>query len=134
MRIAVKAGSHEIAAAFVKKTSALIETERQPYVARFNADRHPRAQPALYSIYIAGPFEATGPGDTPGRRRIFVCYPRGPFEEEPCAEKILSTLMRRAWRRPVTGADLETPLRLFRETRAAEGFEKGIEIALRAVL
>ncbi len=134
VRIPVSAGSHEVAAAFVKKTSALVETERQPYVARFNADRHPRAQPALYSIYIAGPYDASGAGDTPSRRRIFVCYPRASSEEEPCAEKILSTLVRRAWRRPVTGADLEAPLRLFRETRAAEGFEKGIEIALRAVL
>ena len=60
---------------FLKKPSALLETERQPYQAHFNMDRHPRIQPAVYSISINGPYEAKGPGDTPSRRRIFVCQP-----------------------------------------------------------
>ena len=106
VRIPVKAGPHVVAAAFPKKPSALLETERQPYQAHFNMDRHPRIQPAVYSISVNGPYEAKGPGDTPSRRRIFVCQPAKPGEEEACAKRILSTLMRRAYRRPVTDADL----------------------------
>jgi hypothetical protein len=57
-----------------------------------------------------------------------------PGDEEPCARKILSTLMRRAYRRPVTAADLAVPLKFFRQSRAREGFDTGIEMAVRAVL
>jgi mono/diheme cytochrome c family protein len=134
VRIPVKAGPHDLAAAFLKKTSALLETERQPYLAHFNADRHPRVQPALYSISITGPYGASGAGDTPSRRRIFVCYPASPPEEEACAGRILSTLLRRAYRRPVTREDLQVPLKFYSEARAAQGFEAGVETALRAIL
>ena len=63
IRVAVKAGPHVLGAAFPKKTSALLETERQPYQAHFNMDRHPRPQPAVFSISVNGPYEAKGPGD-----------------------------------------------------------------------
>lgn len=134
IRLPMKAGPHVLAAAFPKRPSALLETERQPYQAHFNMDRHPRIQPAVYSISITGPYEAKGPGDTPSRRRIFVCRPAKPGEEEGCAKRILSTLMRRAYRRPVTNADLQVPLKFYKETRTAGGFEAGIETALRSVL
>jgi mono/diheme cytochrome c family protein len=133
VRIPVKAGPHEIAASFLKKSSALLETERQPYQAHYNLDRHPRIQPALYSVTVVGPYEAQGPGDTPTRRRIFVCHPAKASEEEACAKRILSGLARRAYRRPVIDADLEAPLRFYKEGRAG-GFEAGIEMALRALL
>ena len=64
----MKAGPHVVAVAFPKKPSPLLETERQPYQAHFNMDRHPRIQPAVYSISVNGPYEAKGPGDTPSRR------------------------------------------------------------------
>ncbi|HUQ95406.1 MAG TPA: DUF1592 domain-containing protein [Bryobacteraceae bacterium] len=134
VRIPVKAGPHQIAVAFVKKRSVLLESERQPYQAHFNMDRHPRIQPALYSISINGPYDPKGPGDTPSRRRIFVCHPSQPSAEEPCAKRILSSLMRAAYRRPVTDADLHAPLKFYQDARAEGGFETGIEMALRAVL
>jgi hypothetical protein len=96
--------------------------------------RHPRIHPALYSIVVIGPYDATGAGDTPSRRRIFVCHPSKPSEEESCGKQILSTFARRAYRRPVTDADLQMPLKFFRETRTGEGFEAGIERGLRALL
>src|SRR5262249_44246998 len=108
--------------------------ERQPYQAHFNLDRHPRLQPALYSVSIIGPYDAKGPGDTPTRRRIFVCRPAKPTEEDACAKKILGTLARRAYRRPVTDADLEAPLHFYKEGRTGGNFESGIEMALRALL
>lgn len=134
IRIPVKAGPHTVAVAFPKKSSALLETERQPWHAHFNMDRHPRITPALYSITVNGPFEAHGPGDTPSRRRILVCTPAQPSADEACANKILSLLARRAYRRPVTEADLEIPMKFFREARSDEGFEAGVEMGLRSVL
>ncbi len=133
-RIPVGAGPREIGVAFLKKSSALIETQRQPYLARFNMDRHPRMQPAVYSISIVGPYNAAGPGDTPSRRRIFSCRPSSTSGEEECAKEILSRLTRRAYRRPLSAADLEKPLEFYREGRERGGFETGIETALRALL
>ena len=135
VRIPVKAGPHEVGATFIKKTSALIETARQPYLARFNAERHPRTQPALYSISVIGPYASTGAGDTPSRRLLLVCQPAGAADEDRCAKQILATFMRRAYRRPVTDADLTAPLRFYRDGRTGgDGFEAGIEMALRAIL
>ena len=143
IRVPVKAGPHEIAAAFLKKPTALLETARQPYEAHFNFYRHPRIQPAVYSISILGPYDAKGSGETPSRRRIFVCRPAGASEEETCAIRIIETLMHRAYRRPVTDADLARPLDFYRQARTNAGarggapndaFEAGIEMALRALL
>ncbi len=134
VRLPVKAGPHAIGATFLRKTSALIETERQPYQAHFNADRHPRIQPALYSVSITGPYDASGVSDTPSRRRLFVCQPAQASEEEACAKRILSTFTRRAYRRPVTEVDIADPLKFYREARAQGGFETGVEMALRALL
>ena len=82
MRVAVTAGPHDLGVTFLKKPSDLLETERQPYQAHFNCYRHPRIQPAVYSVSIAGPFGAARPGDTPSRRRIFVARPATPAHEE----------------------------------------------------
>ncbi len=134
IRIPVKAGPHVLGVAFVKKRSALLETERQPLQVHFNMDRHPRVQPAVYSITVNGPYAAKGPGDTPSRRRIFVCQPATPGEEDGCAKRILANVTRRAYRRPVTDADLTAPLRFYKAARKDAGFENGIEMALRSVL
>lgn len=134
VRIPVKAGPHSLGATFLKKTLAFTESERQPYQAFFNYDRHPRTQPALYSLSIEGPYDSTGPGDTPSRQRIFGCYPETLAQEDGCAEHILATLLRRAYRRPVTDADLVGPFKFYRQARAEGGFEAGIEMALRSLL
>lgn len=133
-RVRVKAGPHEVGVAFVKQPSSLAETKRQPYQARYNMHRHPRLTPALYQVSITGPFGPAGHGDTPSRRRLFVRTPNGPGDEDACAREVLSALTRRAYRRPVTGADLRKPMELYAEARGAGGFEAGIESALSAVL
>ena len=134
VRVTVGAGPHRVGAAFLKKSSALIETERQPYDAHFNMDRHPRTQPGVRSVAIAGPFATAGVGDTPSRRRIFVCRPASAADEPACARTIIGTLARRAYRRPVSDADLAGPLAFHARGRARGGFEDGIELALRALL
>src|SRR5262245_15426254 len=101
LRVPVKAGPHAVGVAFLKNASVLIETARQPYQAHFNSYRHPRIQPAVYSIAIIGPYAPTGVSDTPTRRRLFVA-PSGPNDEDGAARKTLTSLLRRAYRRPVT--------------------------------
>ncbi len=137
-RLAVKAGPHDVGVTFPKRPSALIETERQPFLARFNMHRHPRTVPALYQVSITGPFNPRGPGDTPSRRRIFgAAGPAAgttPAAEDDRAHEILSRLMRLAYRRPIAPDDLRKPLQFFREARDRDGFEAGIEAALSAVL
>jgi hypothetical protein len=92
------------------------------------------APPQVDKVLITGPFEATGRGATPSRERIFVCRPGTASEEEPCARTILATLARRAFRRPVTAADLQPLLGFYRAGRANADFDKGIEKALSAML
>jgi hypothetical protein len=133
-RISVKAGPHQLGVTFLKNPSSLLETKRQPYNAHFNMHRHPRLSPAIYQVSINGPYASSGSGDSASRRRIFVCTPAKAAEEESCAKTILSTLMRRAYRRPVADEDLQKPMKFYREARAKDGFEAGIEMALSAVL
>ena len=130
IRIPVKAGPHVVAVTFPKMPSTLLETERQPYPAHFNMDRHPRITPAVYSVTVNGPYEAKGPGDTPCRRRLYVCK----SNDDACAKRILGTLMRRAYRRPVVEGDFVAPLQFFKQGRTEGGFDNGIEMALSAVL
>ena len=135
IRVPVKGGTHQISVAFPKNVpQLLLEQERQPGQARFNMYRHPRQQPALYSITIVGPFDAKGSGDTVSRKKIFVCRPANANEEEGCAKKVLSTMARRAYRRAVTDADLTIPMKLYHDGREAGGFDAGIERGLRALL
>jgi mono/diheme cytochrome c family protein len=133
-RFKAPAGAHQVGVAFLKQRSSLLESERQPLNVHFNFYRHPRLGPAIYEVSIIGPFEATGPGDTPSRQRIFICRPTRPSDEEACANRIIANLARRAYRRAVSDDDLEAPLELYREARKEGDFEAGIEAALSAIL
>ncbi len=134
LRLHVSAGPHTVGAAFLRKNVALIETERQPYQAQFNQDRHPRQQPAVHSVSISGPFNPSGAGETPSRDRVFTCRPATAADEADCASRIISTLARRAYRRPVSYDDIRMPLSFYERGRDGGGFEAGIEFALRALL
>ncbi len=137
-RLNVTAGSHDIGATFLKDPSALLETQRQPYQARFNYYRHRRTQPAIYSLTVVGPYGTSGAGDSPSRRRVMVCEPADESLVEACAERIVRTLAERAFRRPVSDKDLAGPLRFYRSARDSagtdSGFDAGIENALAAIL
>ena len=96
--------------------------------------RGPVTAPA---VTIDGPFNRTGaPVETPNRRKVFVCRPGSPagLTEDACAARIMATLARRAFRRPVTDTDLAPLMRFFAEGRTAGNFENGIESALTAML
>lgn len=125
LRLSVEAGLHELAVTFPKPQASLLETMRQPTLSRFNMHRHPRTAPAVFQVSVVGPYGAKGAGDTPSRRRLFGCRPAAPSEEEHCAKTILATLVRRAFRRPVSDADLAGPMAFYREARADGNFDSG---------
>jgi mono/diheme cytochrome c family protein len=133
-RITVTAGPHDVAVTFVKDGASLLETGRQPLQSHYNDRRHPRITPAIDQMSITGPFDAKGVENTPARRRLFVCHPADERNELACAKTILTTLVRRAYRRPVSKADIDGPLAFYREGRAEGGFDAGIAKALSAVL
>jgi mono/diheme cytochrome c family protein len=133
-RVTVRAGPHEIGVTFVKDGSSLAETARQPLQSHYNDRRRPFVAPAINQISLTGPYEAKGAENTPSRRRLFVCRPAGADKEDACAKTILTTLMRRAYRRPIAKADVEGPLAFYREGRAEKDFDAGIARALSAVL
>jgi mono/diheme cytochrome c family protein len=129
VRVPVTAGPHVLAATFVRKTGA--GTNRLRPFLRSNAGTYDSTgRPHIESFTVTGPFNPTGPGDTPSRRRIFTCR----ADSERCATEILSTLARRAYRRPVTQADLARLLTFYREGRKTGTFETGIQLALRRIL
>jgi mono/diheme cytochrome c family protein len=134
-RVTVRAGPHDIGVTFIRDGSSLAETARQPLQARFNERRHPRTGPAIDQVSVTGPHAAKGAEDTPSRRRLFVCQPDGKDKDEAdCARTILSTLMRRAYRRPISKEEVEGPMAFYREGRANGNFDAGIGRALSAVL
>jgi hypothetical protein len=90
--------------------------------------------PTLTRIEIAGPFDVTGVSETPSRRRIFLCEPASVSDEEPCATRILSTIVRRAFRRDISASDLQPFLATYRETRRKRRFDESIAAAIRDVL
>ena len=93
-----------------------------------------RGAPGVDMVYILGPFNGAVPEDTPSRQRIFICQPDDPGAEEPCAREILASLARRAYRRPVTDADVDPLIKIYREGRSDRDFDAGIERALEALL
>jgi mono/diheme cytochrome c family protein len=135
-RVTLRAGPHELGVTFVRAGASLIDTARQPTESRFNDRRHPRTVPAISQVSVTGPYVPTGVADTPSRRRVFICRPTGGDTalEERCAGTILSTLMRRAYRRPIVTADVTGPMAFYREARADGDFDAGIAAALSAVL
>src|SRR5690606_1959221 len=68
---------------------------------------------------------------TATRNRIFVCRPGAEAEETPCAEQIVATLARPAYRRPVSEGDVAAAMAFYQREREAGGsFDHGIHPAL----
>jgi cytochrome c551/c552 len=124
LRIPVKAGPHTIGVALKQKNLAGVDDIYATYAN--NA--------GIQSVAITGPLNSTGAGDTPSRRKIFICHPASESEETSCAKKILTTLATRAYRRPATDKDLETLMSFYQGARNDATFERGIEAALARVL
>jgi mono/diheme cytochrome c family protein len=132
IRVPVTAGPHEVGAAFVKAPTVLAEANRRPFL---NPTVSGTGMAALRSITITGPFASQGASNTPSRGRIFVCRPDASGRNEAaCARTILSTVARRAYRRPVDDEDLKTLMAAYSQGRTDATFDAGIERGLQQIL
>ena len=135
IQVNVKAGPRVIGATFPRE---MWENEgiQQPRLFGYHlaVTELPDSNPAVDSIEIEGPLSVDGPGDTPSRRRIFSCLPANLDEEPACAQQILSSLARRAYRRPVSESDVQELVEFYNQGRLDGGFEVGIQFALERVL
>jgi mono/diheme cytochrome c family protein len=126
VRFPAKAGPHLIAVSFLKDT-VKEEGELEPTrVAAFFE--------GVGTVSVDGPYNATGSGDTPSRRRIFVCHPATHEQEGPCATRILTALAQRAYRRPISSQEIPSLLAPYQEGRKEGGFETGIRLAVERIL
>jgi Protein of unknown function (DUF1592)/Protein of unknown function (DUF1588)/Protein of unknown function (DUF1587)/Protein of unknown function (DUF1585)/Protein of unknown function (DUF1595)/Planctomycete cytochrome C len=134
VRVRVTAGPHVIAATFVQKTGAEGGNRLQAFL-RSNVDATDHTGlPHIENLTVSGPFNATGSGDTPSRRAVFTCRPPSRADENRCATKIISSLARRAYRRPVATADMTRLMALYEHGRTDGTFETGVAFALRGIL
>jgi hypothetical protein len=130
-KLKVTAGPHTIGL-------ALVDRQRGAGVDEIYSDFRTNAvfttPGGVPTLVITGPNNATGPGDTPSRRRIFTCHPTTPAQEGTCARTILSTLARRAYRGPVSPAEINTLMDFYREGLKGGDFESGIQQAVARIL
>ena len=134
IRLSLKAGPHVITAAFLERSAASNPTRLQPFIRSSTDTRDTSGHPHFEMFTVTGPFNATGSGDTPSRRRIFICRPASRAEEAPCARKIISTLARRAYRGDLTDGDLQRLMSFYQAGRQSGNFETGIQKALQRIL
>jgi hypothetical protein len=131
IRFNATAGVHRFVVAFRHRSFAESEDRLQMYTPGGGQDRILRVS----SFEIRGPFNPTGVSETPARRHIFAaCYPKSAAEETPCAREVISAFAGRAFRRPVTGPELEPLMKFYAQGRAASDFDAGVRRALTAVL
>jgi hypothetical protein len=135
-RTPVKAGSHLVQVYFIQKSDAMLEDILKPSFRSRDFRHDASGEPEISSVTITGPYTSDGAGtlDSPSRQRLLVCRPKTAAEEAPCAKRIISTVARRAYRRPVTDADLQDAVSLYREGAGRGGFEAGLEMAVRGIL
>jgi hypothetical protein len=132
-RVPVSAGPHEVGITFVRRNHA--ESDEPLQLHERNHDlQDMNGLPLIDYVSLTGPFAVTGPGTTPSRSRIFTCRPGRTTDESACARTILSTVARRAYRRPVAAADLAPVMEQFAAGRSKGSFDQGIEHGLRLIL
>ena len=130
-RVPVKAGPHTIGAALVDRVRGAGVDEQY---SDFRINSAFTAPGGVQTVVITGPFNPTSTGDTPSRHRIFVCMPATEASEAGCARKIVLTIARRAYRRPVTEDEISTLLSFYEKGRAGGDFENGIQQAIARIL
>jgi hypothetical protein len=134
VRVPVKAGVHTLTAATILKSHATRDDLIKPFIRTTVDGLDIMGDPSVDRMTIEGPLVQTGSGDTPSRRKIFICKPASAADEQACATKILSSLARMAYRRPADTATMNTLMDFYKRGRARGNFESGIESSLQFIL
>jgi hypothetical protein len=130
IRFHATAGQHKVAITFVHRSFA--ESDER---VRTNALEGGQVRiQAVHALQIRGPLAVTGMSASPSRKKIFVCQPANPSEELACAQKIVSNLAQRAFRRPVTQEDVNSLLAFYKAGRSEGDFDRGVRDVVSAVL
>jgi len=135
--VPVRAGSRMLGATFIATNyRPSLDIIRQYDRKSLENNTIPQVQyyPAIGFVRIQGPFNAQRPTDSASRRKVFVCRPAQPAQEAGCARQILTSLARRAYRRPATAQETKTLLAFYDEGRKGGNFDDGIELGLRLLL
>jgi hypothetical protein len=134
-RVPVKAGLHQVVATMIKSDNVVPEGAGPDRLSLFsrNSDT-PNSPIAIASLHIGGPYNGKVAQDSPSRKLLFVCTPVNAADELSCANKILSRLARRAYRRASTNDDVQTLLTFYKRGRTNGSFDDGIRAALERVL
>jgi len=138
--IRIKAGQQIVSAAFLTKADGPVQDEVQPYdqsLIDVNVANMPglTTLPHLRGLSIIGPNHVSGISDTPSRDKVFTVYPARPADEPAAARVVVTSLVRRAYRKPASAADVNEALHFYQQRRAAgAGFDEGIRAALEVVL
>jgi hypothetical protein len=135
--VPVKSGSHLVGVTFLETNFApSLDFIRQ--YERKSLEDNPIPQleyhPGVGILRIEGPFKPTQPADSPSLRKVFICQPAHEAQEGGCAKEILTTILRRAYRRPITASDWEWVQASYLEGRREGTFRDGIELGLRRIL
>ena len=136
LRLRLTAGIHVITATFIEKTGAIDVAQLRPFEMDTFDPVYLGGIPALASLTIRGPFDGSAPsGETPSRKAIFTCQPASADDETFCAERILSRIAERAYRRPISETDVDELIEFFELGRQEKGtFDGGIQTGLRRIL
>jgi mono/diheme cytochrome c family protein len=135
VRLHSAAGPHLIGVDFVSETTepeGLLQAPTAGF--RFINKRIEQVLPNVATVIVEGPYDVKGQGDTPSRQKILLCHPTDSASEIPCAQRILSTLARRAYRRPVTDQDVQALVKLYKAGRNNGSFDAGIARAIEGIL
>jgi hypothetical protein len=135
IRLPIKAGPHTITVAFVRQSQATNADVWQENIRTTIDNNETRGAAHVARVNIIGPYNPKGAGDTPSRRRIFICRPATTSDDVTCARRILGELASKAYRRPAGDNDVEDLLSFYQRGRNESGnFEQGIEMALRRLI
>jgi len=136
--IRIKAGTHRVSAAFVRRTDGPYEDLIKPHdwsmASNGTASAGTTAPPAMLDLSVLGPQKTFGVSETPSRRMIFSCRPSAALGEKACAQQIINRLGARAYRRPLTQHDRDGLMSFYQKGSADGGFEGGVRSALQAML
>jgi len=130
IKVPVTAGPHRVGVTFLAKST----DEDDEMLHGFVPTGGNLMSPRISTVEIKGPFNVIGVSDTPSRRAIFTCHPDKGADAQACADQILTNIARRAFRRPVSQADLAGPMAFYKEGYAESGFESGIQKGIMAIL
>jgi cytochrome c551/c552 len=137
VRMPVRAGQHTVGLAFIANTyipHLFLNRSYRRSILDDNPIEGIMQSPQISQITIQGPVNGVPPTETASRKKILTCRPATAVQELPCARTILSTLARKAYRRPLTNADTDTLTSFYRSGSEHGGFEQGIENGLQFIL